>query len=51
MPERPVTESIPEGSPPQGDGMRWIPGGTFRMGDDNAYGEEAPAHKVAVSGF
>ena len=51
LPERPGTECIPEGVPPPGDGMHWIPGGTFRMGDDNAYPEEAPAHKVAVSGF
>ena len=36
---------------PPGDGMRWMPGGTFRMGDDNAYLEEAPAHTVALSGF
>src|SRR6516165_11338290 len=32
-------------------GMRWIPGGTFRMGEDGAYPEEAPAHNVKVSGF
>jgi formylglycine-generating enzyme required for sulfatase activity len=51
MSDRPVTEYIPEDTPPPGDGMRWIPGGTFRMGDDNAYHEEAPAHTVAVSGF
>jgi formylglycine-generating enzyme len=51
MPERPLTECIPEGESPPGDGMRWIPGGRFRMGDDNAYPEEAPAHTVAVSGF
>jgi formylglycine-generating enzyme len=51
MPEHRVTECISESAPPPGDGMRWIPGGTFRMGDDNAYPEEAPAHKVAVSGF
>ena len=51
MSDRPVTECIPEDAPPPGDGMRWIPGGTFRMGDDNAYLEEAPAHAVAVSGF
>jgi formylglycine-generating enzyme required for sulfatase activity len=51
MPEQPVTECIPEGGPSPGDGMRWVPGGTFRMGDDNAYPEEAPAYKVAVSGF
>ena len=32
-------------------GMQWIPGGTFRMGDDRGYPEAAPAHAVAVSGF
>lgn len=32
-------------------GMRWVAGGTFRMGDDNAYPEEAPAHVARVSGF
>jgi formylglycine-generating enzyme required for sulfatase activity len=26
-------------------------GGTFRMGDDNAYPEEAPIHTVTISGF
>src|SRR6516162_9333149 len=50
MSDRPVTDCIPKDAPPP-DGMRWIPGGTFRMGDDNAYLEEAPAHTVAVSGF
>ena len=28
-----------------------IPGGTFRMGSDNHYREEAPAHRVTVDGF
>ena len=51
MPDRPVAECIPEDAPPPGDDMRWIPGGTFWMGDDNAYLEEAPAHTVVVSGF
>src|SRR5262245_37758785 len=37
-------------SPPE-DGMVWIPGGTFRMGSDRHYSEEAPAHKVKVAGF
>ena len=32
-------------------GMVWIPGGTFRMGSDRHYPEEAPAHSVAVEGF
>lgn len=32
-------------------GMRWIPGGTFLMGSDNHYPEEAPAHTVRVDGF
>ena len=33
------------------DGMAWIPGGTFRMGSDRHYPEEAPVHKVSVRGF
>src|SRR5690348_5123902 len=28
-----------------------IPGGTFRMGSDRHYAEEAPAHRVTVSEF
>jgi formylglycine-generating enzyme required for sulfatase activity len=28
-----------------------IPGGTFRMGSDRHYAEEAPAHNVRVNGF
>lgn len=31
--------------------MVWIPGGTFLMGSDRHYAEEAPAHRVAVDGF
>ena len=31
--------------------MVWIPGGTFRMGSDRHYPEEAPAHSVTVDGF
>jgi formylglycine-generating enzyme required for sulfatase activity len=40
----------PDGLPPA-EGMIWIPGGTFRMGSDDHYPEEAPAHEVAVDGF
>ena len=29
----------------------WVPGGTFRMGSDRHYPEEAPAHRVTVDGF
>ena len=29
----------------------WIPGGTFLMGSDRHYREEAPAHRVHVDGF
>ncbi len=31
--------------------MVWIPGGTFTMGSDGHYAEEAPAHRVRVDGF
>ena len=31
--------------------MAWIPGGTFRMGSDDHYPEEAPAQQVSVDGF
>ena len=33
------------------DSMVWIPGGTFRMGSDQHYPEEAPVHRVTVDGF
>jgi formylglycine-generating enzyme len=31
--------------------MAWIAGGTFAMGSDEHYPEEAPVHRVAVDGF
>jgi len=31
--------------------MVWIPGGTFAMGSDCHYAEEAPVHRVTVDGF
>ncbi len=37
-------------SPPFPD-MVWIPGGTFQMGSDRHYPEEAPVHPVSVDGF
>ena len=37
--------------PAPADGMVWVPGGTFLMGSDRHYAEEAPAHQVAVGGF
>ena len=33
------------------DGMVYVPGGTFRMGSDRHYPEEAPIHRVTVDGF
>jgi formylglycine-generating enzyme len=44
-----VEAAPPDSSAPEG--MAWIPGGTFLMGSDKHYPEEAPAHKVSVDGF
>jgi formylglycine-generating enzyme len=40
----------PHGEPPLAD-MAWVPAGTFLMGSDHHYPEEAPAHDVTVAGF
>jgi formylglycine-generating enzyme len=31
--------------------MLWVPGGTFLMGSEDFYPEEAPVHEVSVDGF
>lgn len=31
--------------------MVWVPGGTFLMGSNNHYAEEAPVHPVTIEGF
>jgi formylglycine-generating enzyme required for sulfatase activity len=31
--------------------MAWVPGGTFTIGSDHHYPEEAPAHQATVEGF
>src|SRR5438477_8529041 len=33
------------------DGMLYVPGGTYRMGSDRHYLEEAPVHRVSVAEF
>src|SRR5262249_20222066 len=46
-----VSPATPLAGAPPADAMMWIPGGTFTMGSDHHYPEEAPAHKVNVAGF
>jgi formylglycine-generating enzyme len=43
-------EGAAPGRPPAKN-MAWIPGGTFRMGSNDFYPEEAPVHDVSVDGF
>jgi sulfatase modifying factor 1 len=42
--------NAPPGPPPHPQ-MQWVPGGTYLMGSDQHYPEEAPAHQVTVDGF
>lgn len=42
--ELPLQQAVPEN-------MVWIEGGTFLMGSDHHYPEEAPVHTVKVDGF
>ena len=54
MRESPVTNVAHETAAVSGAPMRdmlKIPGGTFLMGSDHHYPEEAPAHRVTVNGF
>src|SRR5258708_4757296 len=48
------TDTEPKDQPPEDsriDNMVRIPGGTFRMGSNDHYPEEAPVHRVTVDGF
>src|SRR5713226_10570634 len=36
---------------PAYDGMLYVPGGTYRMGSNRHYPEEAPVHRVTVAEF
>ena len=50
LPTGPTPVTTPLGPAPAAD-MVWVPGGTYRMGSDQHYPEEAPAHRVTVDGF
>jgi len=46
-----LTEAISAAGPAPFPNMVRIPEGTYRMGSDDHYPEEAPAHEVSVDGF
>ena len=46
----PASPSLAPAAMPSADMIR-IPGGTFRMGSDRHYPDEAPSHTVTVDGF
>ena len=43
--------AAPPPGPSPHPGMVWVPGGSFQMGSDHHYPEEAPAQVVQVDGF
>lgn len=51
QPKPQISASSSRPGKPPSENMVWIPGGTFRMGSDAHYPEEAPAHPVTVDGF
>lgn len=42
---------VGEDAPAPTEGMVWIPGGTFAMGDTRHHPEETPVHQVTLRGF
>jgi formylglycine-generating enzyme required for sulfatase activity len=46
-----ASEGTGPGRAPDAQSMVWIEGGTFRMGSERHYPEEAPARRVRVDGF
>lgn len=48
--DAPTGPAGPPGPPPARE-MIWVPGGSFLMGSDHHYAEEAPARQVTVAGF
>lgn len=51
MPRSDVDALVLEHPAPSDTGMVWVPGGSFRMGSDQHYPEEGPAHGARVDGF
>ena len=49
--EIPVADLVDAPDSVRFSGMVRVPGGTFRMGSDRHYPEEAPVHRVTVDGF
>src|SRR5262245_64745994 len=50
-PPKQLKEMVKPPGPRPSENMAWIPGGTFLMGSNDHYPEEAPAHYVTVDGF
>jgi formylglycine-generating enzyme len=48
---RVLDRSVVTSRKPPAKDMVWVPGGTFMMGSNDHYPEEAPAHEVTVNGF
>jgi formylglycine-generating enzyme len=49
--DSPLVASVQRAEQTAPPNMAWVPGGTFRMGSDQHYPEEAPAHTVSLAGL
>src|SRR5262245_47485693 len=49
--DREIVKPTPQPAGQAPEGMVWIPGGTYNMGDPNSVDQDSPWHRVGIDGF